>query len=88
MPPGERDGSHGPGQTWEGSCGKSGSGQRAHLSASSPRGPGLINCWSGVLSAKAASGSWRLSVQVSSEELLLPLDGGSLCPAVSVLAWG
>lgn len=36
--PGEKD-LTGPGQIWEGSSGKSGSGRRAHLSASSPRGP-------------------------------------------------
>lgn len=81
--PGARDRT-GLGQIWEGSSGKSGSGRRAHLSVSSPRGPGLINCWSRVQLAAAPSRPWRPSVQVSREELLLPQDCDFLCPGVRV----
>lgn len=80
MSQGERE-LTGPGRSGKGAVGKVGQ-DTAHLSASSPRGPGLINCSSRVLLAKALSRSWRLSVQVIREQLLLPLDFCSLWPRV------
>ena len=67
---GERD-LTGLGQIWEGSSGKSGSGGRAHLSASSLRGPGADQLFEQGAVGQGPSRPWRLSVQVSGEELLL-----------------